>query len=358
MIRNTVPRAQLAYQVLCERFGDGDVRLLHGRMTAHDRAEGTEECLRLLGPPGEDGTRPFKRLILVATQLAEQSFDVDADVLVTDLTTIDLLLQRLGRIHRHDKVVRPARVQRPEVIVTGFAPQDGAAPWLLPASEAIYGRYLLLRTAAVVCAADGGSWSVPRDVPRLVEHVYGEAADVIPAAWSAEEQQARLEWETRQRERAKSAEHFLLTRAGEHTKPTLAGLHYGAAPGSLAEHMLEAVVRDGDRSVEVILVRQDQRGYHTLAGRWLGVNGEALSDDVVEEVLGATVRLPSKLTDLAERELEPLDGWRSHPWLKRSRALILNTDALATLGDYQVRYDRKLGLVVDGGPRRPAWRRT
>ncbi|MET9241271.1 CRISPR-associated helicase Cas3' [Nonomuraea sp. NPDC003709] len=358
VIRNTVPRAQHAYQVLRERFGDGDVRLLHGRMTAHDRAEGTEECLQLLGPPGKDGTRRPERLILVATQLAEQSFDVDADVLVTDLTAIDLLLQRLGRMHRHDGVARPARVRRPEVIITGFAPHGEKAPWILPASEAIYGRYLLLRTAAMVCAADGGSWSVPSEVPRLVERVYGDATDVVPPAWSADEQQARQKWTAQQEERARSAEHFLLTRAGEHTNGTLDSLHYGAAPGSLAEHRLEAVVRDGERSLEVILVREDQRGYHTLAGRWLGVNGEALSDDVVEEVLGATVRLPSKLTEPAERELAPLDGWRSHPWLKHSRALKLTADTPTTLGEYHVRYDEKLGLLVDGGSRRPPRRRT
>ncbi|MEV5889494.1 CRISPR-associated helicase Cas3' [Nonomuraea fuscirosea] len=351
VIRNTVPRAQQAFEVLCGRFGDGEVRLLHGRMTAHDRADGTEEALSLLGPPGKGKRRP-ERLILVATQLAEQSFDVDADLLVTDLTTIDLLLQRLGRIHRHDGVERPSRVRRPEVIVTGFAPRDGAAPWILPESEGIYGRYLLLRTAAMVCAANGGGWSVPGDVPGLVERVYGEAPDVVPSAWRADEQQARQEWTARQGERARSAEPFLLTRAGEHTKATLEALHYGAAPGSLAEHRLEAVVRDGRRSVEVILVRQDERGFRTLAGRWLGVNGEVLADDVVEETLGATVRLPAALTEAAERDLKPLDGWRSHPWLKHSRALILTADASTTLGEYAVRYDAKLGLVVEGGPRR------
>ncbi|MGW0811407.1 CRISPR-associated helicase Cas3' [Nonomuraea sp. NPDC002799] len=349
VIRNTVPRAQRAYQVLRERFSDGEVRLLHGRMTAHDRAEGTEECLRLLGPPGKDGTRRPERLILIATQLAEQSFDVDADVLVTDLTTIDLLLQRLGRIHRHEGVARPPRLLQPEVIVTGFDPRGGAAPWILPASEGIYGRYLLLRSAAVVCAADGGAWSVPGDVPSLVERVYGEAPDVVPPAWAQAEQQARDQWAARQEERARNAEPFLLTRTGEHIKETLDGLHYGAAPGSLAEHKLEAVVRDGDRSVEVILVRGDERGYRTLGGRWLGVNGEALPDDVLEEVLGATVRLPPKLTGPAEQELAPLDGWRGHPWLKRSLALVMDADGLAPLGGYQVGYDPNLGLIVSSG---------
>ncbi|MEV4218798.1 CRISPR-associated helicase Cas3' [Nonomuraea sp. NPDC049725] len=358
VIRNTVPRAQRTYQALRARFGGGEVRLLHGRMTAHDRAERTQECLELLGPSRKKGARRSERLILVATQLAEQSFDVDADLLVSDLTTIDLLLQRLGRLHRHDGVPRAPKVSRPEVIITGFAPRGEAAPLILPASEKIYGRYLLLRTAALVCAADGGHWSVPGDVPRLVGQVYGDASDVVPPSWADDELQARTEWVAQQGERARSAEHFLLTQANQHTKPTLDGLHRGAAPGSLAEDKLQAVVRDGDRSVEVILVRKDERGYRTLGGRWLGVNGEALSDELLEEVLGATVRLPAKLTDLAERDLSPLDGWRSHPWLKRSLALILDANTAATLGEYQIRYHDELGLVVEGGPSRPTRRRT
>ncbi|GHH66126.1 CRISPR-associated helicase/endonuclease Cas3 [Streptosporangium violaceochromogenes] len=371
VIRNTVSRAQQTYGALRRCFGD-DVRLLHGRLTAQDRAERTEECLRLLGPPAKDppspaggspaeggplrGPRP-ERLILVATQLAEQSFDVDADLLVTDLTSIDLLLQRLGRVHRHQGVRRPARVGGPEVVVTGFAPRDGEAPWILPASEAIYGRYLLLRTAALVCRVSGGEWSVPGDVPRLVGRVYGDAGDVVPPEWAEDEREAYAAWEREQRERAHSAEHYLLTRPGEHASPTLDGLHY-AAHGRLAEERLQAVVRDGDPSVEVVLVRRDDRGYRTLAGRWLGVNGEALSEDLLEEVLGATVRLPPTLTESAERELSPLDGWRDHPWLKRTRALVLDAECAGSLGEYILRYDMRLGLVVEGGgPRRRTGRR-
>ena len=158
---------------------------------------------------------------------------------------------------------------------------------------------------------------------------------------------------TQQAERARSAEQFLLTRANEHTRATLDGLHYGAATGSLAEDKLQAVVRDGDRSVEVILVRGDDRGYRTLGGRWLGVNGEALSEELLEEVLGATVRLPAKLSELAERDLSPLDGWRDHPWLKRAWRWSWTNRETARSAKYKVRYEMRLGLVVEGGPQ---WR--
>ncbi|GAA4242363.1 CRISPR-associated helicase/endonuclease Cas3 [Actinomadura meridiana] len=344
VIRNTVLRAQDTFNVLRAEFGD-EVRLLHGRLSASDRADRTEECLRALGPPQQQGSGRPARRIVVATQLAEQSFDVDADLLVTDLAPMDLLLQRIGRTHRHSGVHRPGPVSEPRVIVTGFLPRDDAPPELSGAAEAIYGRYLLLRTAAKVCAAEGGRWSIPEQVPELVADVYGPDQYSVPGNWAEDERQARADWETRQRARAESAEPFLLTRAGEHTRRTLEGLHSGGVSQGLSEEHHQAVVRDGDRSVEVVLVRRDDRGFRALSGRSLGPQGEA-SRDVLEDVLGGTVRLPARLTEAAESDLGPLDGWRGHPWLRYSLALPLDASGAARLGDFVLRYDSLLGLVV------------
>lgn len=347
VIRNTVPRAQDTYAALRARFG-AEVRLLHGRLHAEHRAERTEECLRLLGPAGQGRPAERGRLIVVATQLAEQSFDVDADLLVTDLAPIDLLLQRIGRLHRHAGTARPSPVAVPEVIVTGFAARPNSAPSLLSASEGIYGSYLLLRTAALVLEAAGRQWSVPGDVPELVATVYDTGQPLVPATWVEEEQAAWQKWDERQCGRAANAAPFLLTRKGEHANATLDGLHYGGTPDSLSEQQFQVLVRDGDRSIEVVLVRGEARGFRTLKGRSLGVNGEA-SAELVEEVLAATVRLPTKLTTAAQ-DLRPLDGWRDHPWLRHSRALVLDARGSTVIGDHAVRYDEDLGLVVGGPP--------
>ncbi|WP_283133409.1 CRISPR-associated helicase Cas3' [Rhizohabitans arisaemae] len=360
VIRNSVIRAQQTYQAMKARFGD-DTRLLHGRLDAEDRAGQTEKCLALLGPPGENApSRPY-RLVLVATAVAEQSFDVDVDLLISDLTSIDLLLQRIGRMHRHAGVTRPAGLRLPEVVVTGFDPGSSEELWIEPHSEAVYGRYLLIRTAALIGDAVADPWMIPATVPALVEAVYGGGPCSVPPCWEAAEHRARTAWENDQRDRAGKAQQYLLTRAGEHELTTLEGLHYGSAQRALSEDGLAAAVRDGDPSVEVVMVSLTEHGYRTLGGRFLGINGEA-SADLLEEVLGGTVRLPSKLTRAAESELGPLEGWRSHGWLQHCRALVLDAEGTAKLGGYVIRYDSHLGLVVEGNgsPRyeRGAYRRS
>lgn len=338
VIRNTVDRAQDTYRALRAHFRETDVLLLHGRLHAAHRADRTEIALARLGPSAE----PRQRTIVVATQLAEQSFDVDADILITDLAPIDLLLQRIGRLHRHDGVPRPAQVREPCVVITGFDGSSTGAPWILPASEAIYGRYLLLRTAALVCAIDGLCWKIPGEVPALVAAVYG-TDPVVPEAWAEAERVASARWDTKQLARAESAQKFLLTRFKEHENATLEGLHYADTRG--ADEVVAAIVRDGEPSVEVIIVHEDDDGYTTWKGGRLLADGE-VPLQLLDELLGGTVCLPAKLATAAESELQPLTGWREHPWLRYSRALKLDADGQTRLDRFMVRYDPDLGLVV------------
>lgn len=345
VIRNTVDRAQRTYQALQRKFGQ-DVRLLHGRLHAAHRAERTEQALELLGPRNEGAAdRPRPRLVLVATQLAEQSFDVDVDLLITDLAPVDLLLQRIGRLHRHGKVTRPEPMCTPRVVVTGFAPVERREPRFVGGSEAVYGRYLLLRTAALL-EAESAEWSIPSQVPELVARVYGDDSAWIPESWARAEREAYAAWAEKQGQRAENAQPFLLSRFGEHERPTLAGVHMGAAKEDLRDEHFQALVRDGEPSVEAILVRHDGTAFNTLKGRRIAVSGEEPTAELVDELLGATVRLPASLTKAAEQELDPLDGWRDHPWLRHSRALVLPESGAKALGEARVNYDESLGLTV------------
>ncbi|MFI5755167.1 CRISPR-associated helicase Cas3' [Streptomyces sp. NPDC051569] len=374
VIRNTVRRAQSLSIALRERFGE-DVLLLHGKIAVGPRADRTRHCLSMLGAPkeGEPPVRPA-RLIVVATQLAEQSFDVDADLLITDLAPIDLLLQRIGRLHRHEGVTRTARLARPRVVITGFAGQDGtpdagasdpvlataggAAPEFLGASEFIYGRHLLLRTAALVFKAQGdtGLWRVPGEVPELVAAGYGSRDTFVPSPWREDARAAATRWETEQRERAAAAAEYLLTRRGDKEGTTLAGLHYVSVPGGGRDTDLDAVVRDGEAGAEVIVVIEDAEMYRTLSGRALTVNGD-VSDHLLDDVLGGTVRLPTHVSAEAVQQLGPLPGWLGHPRLRYSQALVLDSRRGAVLAGRRLRYDDELGLLEEGTAAEPHSRR-
>lgn len=344
VVVNTVKRAQAIYAAL-ERGFDAVVLLLHGRLDDGDRAERTGECLAAakVGAARD----PARRQVIVATQIAESSFDIDADVLVTDIAPIDLLLQRIGRLHRAVDTPRPARLRRPRVFVAGLA-WRGRTPVFEAGSEYVYGRHLLLRTAALLTAADGSVptspavWSLPEQIPELVAAAYSDAA-VCPPAWSDMAGAVRIAWQHAEEARAASAAKFRLTGPDGWAEPTLAGLHYNGLLSAADETELAAVVRDGDTSAEVVLVRRDAHGYMTVDGTRLGVDG-APDGDVLERLLAGGVRLPATFTAAVAAALTGLPGWAGHPWLGPAKALVFDADGVARLAGRTLTYDPEFGL--------------
>ncbi|MBS2545350.1 CRISPR-associated helicase Cas3' [Catenulispora sp. NL8] len=344
IIRNTVDRAQNTYTALHHKYGHEHVRLLHSRLTTGARADRTAECLRLLGPDaGKD--RP-ELLFVVATQIAEQSFDIDADLLITDLAPIDLLLQRIGRLHRFESTPRPPGTTQPHAVITGFAPGPGG-PHADPGSEYIYHPHRLTRAAAQVLHAEKSEsgWLIPNQIPDLVAHGYSDD-NIAPAGWAKFAADAAADWAADQASRAAKAEPHLLANHTNRESPTLAGLHHmDANPAD--DNEISNLVRDSEPEIEVLLVRRTPHGLTTLSGTRLGINGEAASD-AIDEVLADTVRLPRRVA-AATKHLRPLDGC-SHPWLQYLSVLELDEHNAVHLVDgrktFHVEYDQKVGLLV------------
>ena len=113
VIRNTVPAAIATFEAIEQHISNkswlfsvnGIPTLHHSRFSRQDRPLMDKAIEAQLGK-----TRPPGALIVVGTQTLEQSLDIDADLLITDLCPMDVLLQRIGRLHRH---TRPAQ-ERPE----------------------------------------------------------------------------------------------------------------------------------------------------------------------------------------------------------------------------------------------------
>ena len=111
VIRNTVRNAIATQQAIERAAGDdtdalfacnGKRTLHHGRFAAPDRHMLDAEVEEILGKD-----TPSKGCVVVGTQTLEQSLDIDADILITDLCPADVLLQRVGRLHRHPRKDRP-----------------------------------------------------------------------------------------------------------------------------------------------------------------------------------------------------------------------------------------------------------
>ncbi len=96
-IRNSVKDARQTFKRL---KGNGlKVELFHARFTIADRLDVQGRILNAFGKEG--GFEQRKGRLVIATQVVEQSLDLDFDVMITDLAPIDLMLQRAGRMHRH-----------------------------------------------------------------------------------------------------------------------------------------------------------------------------------------------------------------------------------------------------------------
>ena len=134
VVRNTVGKAIETWRAVRETSHelllmtvDGHPALHHSRFAAEDRDRldgAVEELLR----PGRDRT-PRGRIV-IGTQTLEQSLDIDADHLITDLCPVDVLLQRLGRLHRHPDTPRPEGFENPRAEV--LVPEKGLDPLAEP----------------------------------------------------------------------------------------------------------------------------------------------------------------------------------------------------------------------------------
>ena len=177
-IRNTVDDARRAYEELSEH-SQRSVTLHHSRFTLGDRLENENEILENFGPESEPTGRDGK--IVVATQVLEQSLDVDFDAMVSDLAPMDRLLQRVGRLHRHRGRGRDYKARA--VIHGPQFSEDPSKNWYesqFPKGAYVYGKHgLLWKTVQVLRQKD--SWSIPEDNRRLIESVFSpEAEEAIP----------------------------------------------------------------------------------------------------------------------------------------------------------------------------------
>lgn len=346
VVMNTVRRAQAMAAALRQQFPDRNVMLVHAHYLSEDRTAWEEALLRRTGKRSTLETRDG--LIVVGTQVLEQSLDIDADVMVTDLCPMDLLLQRMGRLHRHDRV-RPTAVASPCCGV--LSSQDGFES----GAELIYGQWLLMQTARHLPAFV----HLPQDIPALVQSAYAAPEGLVPGTPQAQAYQLHESRIAEQREKARA---FCLKppviNPGRATRDTIDGMLDTDAPDD--ERLGNAAVRDGEPSVEVLVMMHHANGqigfvpWHEQ-GRIVPRDSAPAPEDARaiaqqrirlpqavcgknEHLLGETIAL---LEEISRREVAE---WLLNGLLRGELFLFLDESGQTTLRGYRLMYSQSDGL--------------
>lgn len=332
LIRSTVDAAIASFERI--KAEHSAAQLFHARFLLDDRLAIENDVLARFGKTASPEARAGR--ILVATQVIEQSLDLDMDVLITDLGPIDLLIQRAGRLWRHKRAARP--VAAPVLHVISPEPRDSdTKDWLaadLPEAKWVYEDAARLWLSArrlfdageMVTATLRHDEDSPAHVRRLVTDVYdpdaeeslnadlalelnrcfgGEMAkqnigrqvalDPLQGyAWARQwesdtKASSRLELKPRVTVRLARRQGDALVPLGEDwslselrlTQHAAQGL---AAPNSQQDAALRPVWAEADRGVRLLVLRPDASGgfvsddgayrYDSFYGLRIGGNGE------------------------------------------------------------------------------------
>lgn len=170
VIMNTVTDAICVYdKIKKNKKNDCKIILYHSRMTINVRDKTSRKILAMCG---KDRTKRPERVIIVGTQVLEQSLDIDVDYMITAICPIDLLFQRIGRYHRHGD----AGTIREHVVVAN------TVQVLIPATLSSYGGteyvYEKCYLDATIDAINehNGHLLIPSGMPDMINYVYSHAS--------------------------------------------------------------------------------------------------------------------------------------------------------------------------------------
>ena len=298
IICNAVDEAIALHEKLTAQRPKDTTHLFHARFAQGDRIAVEEAVLWQFG---RDATRAQRAgHILVATQVVEQSLDLDFDLIVSDLAPIDLLIQRAGRLWRHMDI-RPAAdraIAEPKLLVVSPDPDSVAsADWLATClGEAAYvyqNAGVMWRTARTIFSM--GTLATPDNLRPMIEAVYGEAVEAVPVGLKA----AEIRGEG-QEGKAKAIGAFNVIDLGS---------GYGQLPSDLRADE-DIGTRLGEPTVTIRLARRENGDLVP----WFGAGGAtrfdwALSELRVRKALWRDAKAPPEDAPLLERMTRDWTEW-------------------------------------------------
>lgn len=342
VIVNTVDRAQQLYRQLREALGPQvPVLLFHARFPMEDRQAIETQVLQCFGP---DGARPTQAL-LVATQVAEQSLDIDFDFMLSDLAPVDLLLQRAGRLHRHTRA-RPAAHTQARLWVAGLVP--GRLPELKKTAWGfVYEPYILCRTWALL--TQESTLQLPQDIDRLVQAVYDIDTPLPEGLQTAVQDFIEIS----------SYGAYVAGIHKQRTESRLVAIDPADVPEDAYAHKprgheeeeggigLENRTRQGQEAVTLVPVAVLPDGrWQVRAGGPLFAPDQALDDATARALYARQLKVSRVAVVKHIQAQQPPAAFSGHPLLKYLQPLPLR-DGRCAIGRLQLCLDEALGLVYE-----------
>lgn len=342
-ICNTVRGAQELYAALKTRLGARHVTLIHARMPLGERLRREERILSDFGRSAQN--RPELHVV-IGTQVLEQSLDVDFDLMFSELAPVDLILQRIGRLHRHERNDRPGSLSRPLLLLEKPEVQNGR-PTFRRSDKFVYSEAVLLR-----------SWFALRNLEQIspdnVENLIAQVYDHQPDAITEQEREWVRAADTTERTKTDKEE-------GEARARMIDPPDSESFPDSPRATMrleeekpeihraLQALTRLGPPGISLVCL------HRVLDGVFLDGDGKTAIDlklvpspESRRSLARASVSVSNRAVYEHFKEEPPLPAWRKDPVLRHMRAVEFVEGSYSAPG-FELTLDPELGLLIDTG---------
>lgn len=394
IICNTVDKAQTLYAKLSgDEFFRGDdekdklpkLDLLHARFRFADRERREKRALLRFGKEGarvsfvENGETIEKTVkrprtaVLIATQIIEQSLDLDFDLMISELAPADLLLQRAGRLQRHKRnrqdqfkektalwLIKPPTNADGSLIVKGNLPDFGKSVF-------VYDEHILLRSWLRLYKKDGEAVEIkiPDQIEELIEDVYDTDKKCLDDKYEKVWNETFAKYEKDLSDEEGEAENRWIAKplAPQELYRIVGKQEEQLEEDSLAFHeMFRALTRLNADSIKIICL------YGSKTEAFLDADGENPAEikDVISsenddeerrEIVKENIRrllynsIPINRRDLIlavlrdEKTAIPSE-WEKCALLKSCRVLWLDEESSAEIEDFSIYLHPRLGLRV------------
>ncbi len=342
---NTVREAQGIFRALenSGQFGDDELSLFHAQYPPVWREPIETEVLERFG---KAGNRPI-RAVLVATQVIEQSLDLDFDVMVSSTAPIDLLIQRMGRLHRHPRI-RPPRLMQPALALR--APQISNGIPSFGSDEWVYGRYPLLQTWWLV--RDRLVLTLPDEIDALIEQVYPLAdeapiLDDVPEPLALDLRASFRKLVTEDRGAAYKASLNLIRAPGDES--LFAGLR---SESDDEDDTPQPATRLSEQSVRVLCLHQLDSGWSLDPDTFVACPLDRQPTGAERrEMMRYTLTIRNNNAVEVITALESQHAWSRAPQLKELRVLRFTDGVCHLSGKVILRLSKRYGLEFEQGKR-------